>query len=272
MFHFFALLFWVAGGLAFVAAMPQLGVAVFVVVVLNAMFAIVQEERAEHAAERLRDLLPRFVTVVRDGVLVPVPAADVVVGDVVAGCFVVEGEADATVVATGSSTRLAGIASLTQAQRRPASPLHRELVRVSRVIAASAIGTGVGFFLLAVVVGMPASDGFLFAVGVTVALVPEGLLPTVTLSLAVGAQRMAARHALVRRLEAVETGVDEVHLHGQDGDADPQRDVCRRGLAPRRRRPDRRHRLRAGGRGGLRAGARCHRARWRRSRSWPPGA
>lgn len=53
--------------------------------------------------------------------------------------------------------------------------------------------------------GASARDGFLFAIGVTVALVPEGLLPTVTLSLAVGAQRMAKRNALVRRLEAVET-------------------------------------------------------------------
>ena len=52
---------------------------------------------------------------------------------------------------------------------------------------------------------MPASDGFLFAVGVTVAVVPEGLLPTVTLSLAIGAQRMGEKHALVRHLEAVET-------------------------------------------------------------------
>jgi magnesium-transporting ATPase (P-type) len=52
---------------------------------------------------------------------------------------------------------------------------------------------------------MPASNGFLFAVGVTVALVPEGLLPTVTLSLAMGAQRMAARNALIRRLDSVET-------------------------------------------------------------------
>ena len=58
---------------------------------------------------------------------------------------------------------------------------------------------------LPLLVGSPARDGFLFAVGVTVALVPEGLLPTVTLSLAMGAQRMAKRHALVRRLEAVET-------------------------------------------------------------------
>ncbi len=52
---------------------------------------------------------------------------------------------------------------------------------------------------------MPLSDGFLFAIGVTVALVPEGLLPTITLSLAMGAQRMASRNALVRHLEAVET-------------------------------------------------------------------
>jgi magnesium-transporting ATPase (P-type) len=248
MFHFFALLFWVAGGLAFIAGMPQLGIAVFVVVVLNGAFAFVQEERAEHAAERLRDLLPRHVTVMRDGSQVEVPATDVVTGDTVllregdrvsadlrldvvhalaldtstltgesvparpgaggiahAGCFVVEGEATATVVATGARTRLAGIARLTQAQERAPSPLHLELVRVSRVIAAVAIAVGTGFFGLAVLVGMPPSDGFLFAVGVTVALVPEGLLPTVTLSLAIGAQRMARRNALVRRLEAVET-------------------------------------------------------------------
>jgi magnesium-transporting ATPase (P-type) len=248
MFHFFALLFWVAGGLAFVAGMPQLGVAVFLVVVLNGVFAFVQEERAEHATERLRDLLPRRVTVVRDGVQAQIEATEVVTGDTVllregdrvsadlrldvvhalaldtstltgesvpshpavgdpalAGCFVVEGEAAATVVATGAHTRLAGIASLTRAQQRAPSPLHLELVRVSRIIAAVAVTMGTAFFGLAVLVGMPPSDGFLFAVGVTVALVPEGLLPTVTLSLAIGAQRMARRHALVRRLEAVET-------------------------------------------------------------------
>lgn len=52
---------------------------------------------------------------------------------------------------------------------------------------------------------MDLTAGFLLAVGVTVALVPEGLLPTVTLSLARAAHTMAARNALVRRLEAVET-------------------------------------------------------------------
>ena len=67
MVHFFALLFWVAGVSRSSPACPQLGVAIFFVVVLNGVFAFVQEERAEHAAERLRDLLPRRVTVVRDG-------------------------------------------------------------------------------------------------------------------------------------------------------------------------------------------------------------
>jgi magnesium-transporting ATPase (P-type) len=64
---------------------------------------------------------------------------------------------------------------------------------------------GLGFLALAVLLGTPWSEGIVFAIGVAVALVPEALLPTVTLSLAIGAQRMAHRHALVRRLEAVET-------------------------------------------------------------------
>lgn len=248
MVHFFALLFWAAGGLAFVAGLPQLGVAIFLVVALNGVFAFVQEERAQHAAEGLRRMLPRRATVLRDGVPQQISAEELVTGDIVllaegdrisadarlehiagfavdtsaltgesvpehpdagdpvfAGCFVTEGEARARVTGTGSNTRLAGIAKLTEAQEHPPTPLRRELSRVSRVIAAVAIGVGAAFFGVAVAIGMPPSDGFLFAVGVTVAVVPEGLLPTVTLSLAIGAQRMARRHALVRHLEAVET-------------------------------------------------------------------
>ena len=83
MVHFFALLFWVAGALAFIAGLPQLGVAVFFVIVLNGLFAFVQEQRAEHATERLRDLLPRRATVVRDGRSVEIAAEELVVGDVV---------------------------------------------------------------------------------------------------------------------------------------------------------------------------------------------
>jgi magnesium-transporting ATPase (P-type) len=246
--HFFARLLWAAAGLAFIAGMPQLGVAIVIVVVVNGLFAYWQEARAERAAAGLRDLLPQNVRVVRDGRLVEVPARDLVTGDRVllgggdrvsadmrmvaatsmtldaslltgesepvpveagevvhAGAFVVEGEGEADVVAAGAGTRLAEIARLTTQEPRRPTPLAIELVRVVRTIAAVAIGVGVGFFALALLIGEPLADGFLFGIGVTVALVPEGLLPTVTLSLAIGAQRMAARHALVRRLESVET-------------------------------------------------------------------
>lgn len=137
------------------------------------------------------------------GESVPSPVAE---GErVEAGSLVMEGEAEAVVEATGSATRLAGIARLARTSRRPPTPLARELRRVARTIAAAAISVGVVFLGIALLVGIPLADGLVFAIGVTVALVPEALLPTVTLSLAIAAQRMARRNALVRRLDAVET-------------------------------------------------------------------
>ena len=246
--HFFALMLWVAGGLAFVGGMPQLGVAIFVVIVVNGVFAFAQQQRAEHAAAQLGRLLPTAVTVRRDGTEQVVEARFVVPGDVVVlrpgdrvpadltlaeasgahvdesmltgesvtravgpgdsvfgGTFLTGGEAAGLVTATAAGTRLAGIAELTSEVRRPKSPLARELERVVRMVALVAVGVGVGFFGLSLVIGTSTREAFLFAVGVTVALVPEGLLPTVTLSLAIGAQRMASDRALVRHLESVET-------------------------------------------------------------------
>jgi P-type E1-E2 ATPase len=83
MVHFFALVLWVAGGLAILAGMPQLGLAIFVVIVLNGIFAFVQEHRAERASEKRRDLLPRRATVLRDGIPVEINASDLVVDDIV---------------------------------------------------------------------------------------------------------------------------------------------------------------------------------------------
>ncbi len=151
---------------------------------------------------------------------------------VFAGCFVVEGEARSLVTATGSDTRLASIAELTHAQQSSPTPLAPRARPASLACSRrSPSASGSAFFLSSLLVGTKASDGFLFAVGVTVAVVPEGLLPTVTLSLAIGAQRMAARHALVRHLEAVETlGSTTFICHRQDRNADPQRDGGRRGV------------------------------------------
>lgn len=122
-----------------------------------------------------------------------------------AGTFVVEGQAEALVEATGSHTTLAAISVLAQTAKRPPSPLTRELDRVVRTVAAIAVLAGVSLGLIGVALGLKPTEAFLFAVGVAVALVPEGLLPTVTLALARGAQLMAAQNALVRRLDAVET-------------------------------------------------------------------
>ena len=111
---------------------------------------------------------------------------------VFAGCFVVEGEGSASVTAIGGDTRLASIATLTRSVERAKTPLARELHRVVRTVTVLAVGLGVVCFALGSSWGCPLSEGFLFAVGVTVALVPEGLLPTVTLSLARSAQRWPA--------------------------------------------------------------------------------
>ncbi|GAA1411810.1 cation-translocating P-type ATPase [Catellatospora coxensis] len=246
--HFFALLLWLAAALALLAGMPQLSVAIIIVVLVNGVFAFVQEYRADRAVERLRDLLPAQAVVRRDGHRRTVAAADLVPGDVVlleagdrvsadldllsaaglavdeslltgesvprraqagqvlyAGTFVVEGAAETVVAATGARTRLAGIAAISQAARRPPSPLAVRLGRVVQVVAVTAVAAGSVLFGVGLLLGLPPRQGFLFALGVTVALVPEGLLPTVTLALAYGAHAMARRNALVRRLEAVET-------------------------------------------------------------------
>lgn len=124
---------------------------------------------------------------------------------VFAGTYVVEGRGDAVVHHVGASTRLADIAAATQGAVRPPSPLAVELGRVIRTVGSLSVLVGVAFFLITLLLGRDAQESFLFAIGVTVALVPEGLLPTVTLSLSRAARRMAHRNALVRRVEAVET-------------------------------------------------------------------
>ena len=124
---------------------------------------------------------------------------------VFAGTYVVSGRGEALVTATGMSTELGRIAELTQRGRVKPSPLELELKHVTRLVAVVSAGIGTTFFLVAGWLGMGLEERFVFAVGVMVANLPEGLLPTVTLALALATQRMARRNALVRRLSSVET-------------------------------------------------------------------
>ncbi|MEY3808338.1 MAG: hypothetical protein RI893_1314 [Pseudomonadota bacterium] len=121
-----------------------------------------------------------------------------------AGTAIVSGEGRAVVFATGMHTEFGKIAHLTQAAVKTISPLQQEIVRLSRLIALLSITLGVVFFFIGRSVGLSFWENFIFAIGIIVANVPEGLLPTVTLSLAMATQRMAKRNALIRHLPSVE--------------------------------------------------------------------
>ena len=122
-----------------------------------------------------------------------------------AGTSVLSGEARAVVYATGMRTEFGRIAHLTQTVGKEVSPLQREIARLSHLVAAFASILGLAFFAIGTAMGLPFWDNAMFAIGIIVANVPEGLLPTVTLSLAMATQRMAKRNALVRHLPSVET-------------------------------------------------------------------
>ncbi len=138
---------------------------------------------------------------------------------VFAGSVVAGGRGEAVVFATGGATEFGRIARLTQVQAERPSPLEREIAAITRIVTVLAVGLGIVFFVVGVALGGLAPEaGFLFAIGIIVAFVPEGLLPTLTLALALAVRRMAARHALVKRLSAVETlGATTVILTDKTG-------------------------------------------------------
>ncbi|MEN6330065.1 MAG: cation-transporting P-type ATPase [Methanobacteriaceae archaeon] len=125
---------------------------------------------------------------------------------VFAGTSVASGSGKAVVYATGTKTEFNQIAAMTQELKEEPSPLQKELNRLTRIIAVIAVLLGVILFGINVwLVQLPLTVAFIFAIGLTVANVPEGLLPTVTLSLAASVQKMAQKNALIKRLASVET-------------------------------------------------------------------
>jgi calcium-translocating P-type ATPase len=115
------------------------------------------------------------------------------------------GEAQAVVTATGMGTELGRIAALSQRVGREESPLEHQVKRAARLIALVAVGAGLAFLPVGLAAGLSLAAAISFAIGLLVANVPEGLLPTITLALAVGVREMARRGTLVKRLSAVET-------------------------------------------------------------------
>ncbi len=256
--HLLALLLWIGGGVAWIARMPQLAIAVWLINLINGAFSSWMELRAEKALSSLRDLVPAMTQVVRGGETIRVAVSEIVPGDLFllregdrvpadarvasatrlrvdestltgeserviktanrserraldapnllfAGTSIVSGEGQAIAIATGMQTELGKIAGEAQSVREEPTPIQKDLVRVTRFITAAVIVLGVLFFGAAMLAKIDPAEGFILTLGLVVAFVPEGLLPTFTLALAAGVRRMAASNALIKRLPSVET-------------------------------------------------------------------
>lgn len=257
-----AFLLWFGGLIAFFSGTPELGVAIWMVNVINGLFSFFQERRAGKAMDALKQLLPSYARVIRGGKEEKILSEELVPGDVMlieegdkisadarlitstdlqvnqssltgesnpvrkmhyainqddlsrfeyknlifAGTTVASGSGKSVVIATGMQTEFGKIANLTQSLVEEKSPLQKELDTITKQISIIAISVGVLFFIAAVFfIKQPIAQAFVFSLGMIVAFIPEGLLPTVTLSLAIAVQRMADEHALVKKLSSVET-------------------------------------------------------------------
>jgi sodium/potassium-transporting ATPase subunit alpha len=264
--HFLALLLWIAAGLAFAAdfmrpgeGMATLGWAIIGVIVINAVFAFLQEYKAERAVQALHRLLPDKAWVTRGGQSIEITRSEIVPGDVLileegervsadarlleatgmrvdnaaltgeskpkrrtadatedghwldmpnlvfAGTTILSGHGRAVVFAAGMRTEFGKIANLTTSVETGLSPLQKEIIAVTRIVAAISLAMGAAFFGIGMWTGLGFWISAIFGIGIIVANVPEGLLPTVTLALAISSQRMAKRQALMKHLSSVET-------------------------------------------------------------------
>lgn len=121
------------------------------------------------------------------------------------GTLVSAGRAVALVVATGMQTELGAIATMLQQVGQEWTPLQKRLDRLGKVLAVVSVVVAGLIFGVGMLRGEALKEMLLLAVSVAVAAIPEGLPAVVTITLALGAQRMLKRHALIRRLPAVET-------------------------------------------------------------------
>lgn len=261
--NLFAILLWIAGILAFVADMPQLGWAILAVIFINAVFSFWQEYKAEKAVEALRKLIPSYSVVLRDGKEKRILTSEIVSGDIIllaegdkvpadgrlfevfdmridnsaltgesrpvykiaepiidgknflwtempnlifGGTSILSGGGKAIVIATGMHSEIGKIARLTQVIKEELSPLQKEMIKVTKIVSILAIGMGILFFFIGnYLARLTTIQSFIFAIGIIVAFVPEGLLPTLSLALAMAVQRMVKRNVIIKRLSSVET-------------------------------------------------------------------
>ena len=122
------------------------------------------------------------------------------------GTLVTHGQGTGIVVATGPDTEIGRISALVAGVEQLTTPLLRQMAQFGRWLTAAILVLASGSFAFGVLVrDYTAAEMFLASVGLAVAAIPEGLPAIMTITLAIGVQRMAARNAIIRRLPAVET-------------------------------------------------------------------
>ncbi|HQW30575.1 MAG TPA: HAD-IC family P-type ATPase, partial [Verrucomicrobiales bacterium] len=262
--QFKSLIIWiliVAGVISGVLGEIVDAIAILAIVVLNAAIGFYQEYNAEKSIAALKKMAAPQAKVRRDGQVISIPAAGIVVGDILEleagdliaadarlliaaslkciesaltgesevvtkqpevldgddiplgdrenmifmGTSVAAGTGEAVVVGTAMNTELGRIAGLIEAAASEETPLQRKLDSFGRILIRATLGIVVLLFGLGWLRGTPFMEIFLTSVSLAVAAVPEGLPAIVTVALSLGVLRMSRHHALVRKLEAVET-------------------------------------------------------------------
>lgn len=255
------ILLMLIGLVALVQSDWVLAIIIWGIVLVNTTLSFWREYRAEQAIERLRDILPSYARLVREGCESLIPSSQVVPGDILvlaegdnipadgrvleeyglrvnnanltgealpvrkladpsllqglsdldrpnlifAGTSIASGTGRAVVTTTGMSTQFGRIARLTESIVEESTPFQKELNRLSRLTALVGLGIGalvilVGYFTLE----FRFSEIVLMGLGIIVAVIPEGLVATLTLSLAAAVQRLAVQGVLVKKPSIVE--------------------------------------------------------------------
>ncbi len=257
-----AILLWIAGILAFIADMPELAIATWIVIIVNGIFSFIQEYRADQALSSLAGMIPKQVKVMREGQIQMLDVEEITIGDIIyletgnsvpadarliesnhlfvdnsmlsgetiplnrsekaselgdcaisempnlvyAGTMISQGSGKAIVYAIGDETQIGQVTQIAQSIEVGTGTLDHEIHKIVKTISILATVMGLIIFIAArFILKLEWQAGFVFALGILVANIPEGLLPTVNLSLAVGSQRMAKKNALIKKLSSVET-------------------------------------------------------------------
>lgn len=230
------------------------------VVFFNAFFGLLHEVKAEKAMEALSKIMALKTKVRRGGVLMDLPAVDLVPGDIVeisggmkvpadlrmiqqedlrvdeavltgesvlqeksenvlikdiplgdrvnmlfGGTMVISGRGLAVAIATGKNTEFGKIAEEVQETPETQTPLQLKLTKFAKNLLSLILGVVFVIFFIGILKGLDFLQMFLIALSATISAIPEGLPAVVTVTLAVGASRMAKRKAIIRKLVAVET-------------------------------------------------------------------